>query len=84
VKINISPIENEAISEVQTTAASKVIGGGTLVDVKYNGIVNGYNPWQTIDLNTNSQDVSIDSEGNGIGTTAVTFNWSGGSGPARS
>jgi hypothetical protein len=81
VKINISTIENEtAISEVQNAAASQIVGGSTLVEVNYNGIVNGYNPWQKIDLQTNSQDVSIDSEGNGIGTTAVTFNWSGGTG----
>jgi hypothetical protein len=81
VKINISTIENEtAISEVQAAAANQVVGGSTLVEVNYTGIVNGYNPWQTIDLNTNSQDISIDSDGNGIGTTAVTFKWAGGTG----
>jgi hypothetical protein len=81
MKINISTIENEtAISDVQTAAANQIVGGSTLVEVNYTGIVNGYNPWQDADLNTNSEDISIDSEGNGIGTTAVTFNWSGGTG----
>lgn len=81
MKINISTIENQnAVSEVQTTTANKVIGGSTLVEVNYQGIVNGYNPWQKIDLQTNSQDISIDGDGNGIGTTNVAFNWSGGTG----
>jgi hypothetical protein len=81
VKINISTIENEnAISEVKAIAADKVVGGSTLVDVNYTGIVNGFNPWQKISLNTNSNDISIDENGDGIGTTAVTFNWSGGTG----
>jgi hypothetical protein len=82
VKINISSIKNQnSISEVQTVTASKVIGGSTLVEVNYQGIVNGYNPWQKINLQTNSQDVSLDENGNGIGTTNVAFNWSGGTGP---
>ncbi len=81
MKINISEIATEnVLSEVKTAAADKVVGGSTLVEVNYTGIVNGYNPWQKIGLNTNSQDISIDSEGNGIGTTAVTFEWSGGTG----
>ncbi|MEN9517735.1 MAG: hypothetical protein RLZZ381_323 [Cyanobacteriota bacterium] len=81
MKINISTIENEtAISDVQTAAANQVVGGSTLVEVDYTGIVNGYNPWQKINLNTNSQDITIDEEGNGIGTTNVTFDWSGGTG----
>lgn len=81
MKINISTIENEnAISEVKATAADRVVGGRTLVEVDYIGNVNGFNPWQTISLESNSNDVSIDDNGDGIGTTNVQFTWRGGTG----
>lgn len=81
MQINISTIENEnTLSEVKAAAASNVVGGRTLVEVDYQGIVNGFNPWQKINLNSNSNDISIDDNGDGIGTTAVTFSWSGGTG----
>ena len=81
MKIDISAIENKnALSEVKAATANGVVGGRTLVEVDYQGIVNGFNPWQKIDLTTNSNDISIDSNGDGIGTTNVTFSWSGGTG----
>ena len=82
MKINISSIENQnLLSEVKPVAANEVVGGRTLVEVNYTGIVEGFNPWQKLDLNSNSSESSINFEtGDSIGSTAVTFSWAGGTG----
>ena len=46
MKINISAIENEnAISEVQSSAATKVVGGESNWVLDYIGNTEGENPW---------------------------------------